>query len=86
MATKKTPYTNEENKMTEKVIKKSNTKAVVNSPTGLNIRNNANFNANVIDILPFGTEVKILEKVDENWTKISANDKEGYVATEFLTI
>lgn len=60
-----------------KVMKK--TKDNVNFRRRMKISDN-----NIIDTLPKGTEVEVLDESDLTWAKISYGGKTGYVSKEFL--
>lgn len=43
-----------------------------------------NADDNIIEVLPYGTQVKVLEKSDEGWSKVRIDGKKGYVASSYL--
>lgn len=56
-------------------------KAVANREIPL--RKTPSVNTKIIDIIPEGESVNVLEQV-ENWSKVDYNDQEGYVSTAEL--
>lgn len=59
-------------------------KFIVNADI-LNLRSHPDLNAAILDKLSFGTTVHVIENGSE-WTRISYKDKEGYVATQYLSV
>lgn len=57
------------------------TKAVANRE--ISLRKTASANTKIIDIIPEGESVSVLEKI-EKWVKVDYNDQEGYVSTTEL--
>lgn len=55
----------------------------VNASAGLNLRDKAGMDGNVIALIPDGTEVKILGK-DGTWYQVEYDGKTGYCAGEYL--
>lgn len=54
--------------------------------TGVNFRTTPEIKQNTICVIPAGTEVTVLEDTVNypNWTKVTYNDKVGYVYTSYL--
>lgn len=78
----------EENKntSTEKVTenKTLNEKKYVSVET-LNFRTEPNSNSKVISVLKVNSEVIVIEKTDNEWSKINYKDTIGYVASKYLS-
>ena len=51
----------------------------------LNLRASSNSSSKILAQIPYGTVLEV-EKVNENWSKTSYNNKEGYVMNKFLSI
>ncbi|WP_082881497.1 SH3 domain-containing protein, partial [Lederbergia galactosidilytica] len=56
----------------------------VNPGSSLNMRSTASTNGTIVSKLSRGTIVKVLSEKN-GWAKVTANGKEGYVSTQFLT-
>lgn len=57
----------------------------VNSRNGLNVRSGPGIESEILDVLPFGSEVQALDFAPDNdWYKIRYGGKTAYVATEFI--
>ena len=56
----------------------------VNTVT-LNLREKANTSSKIVTQLNKNDEVTIIEVVDKTWSKVEANGKEGYTASEYLS-
>lgn len=56
----------------------------VDSQIGLRVRKTPEVADNKIETLPFGKEVKVIEK-KEDWFKINYDGKEGWVCSQFLS-
>ena len=54
----------------------------VNTET-LNVRKNAESNAEIIDHLKLNVEVTVIENVDSTWAKVKVKQTEGYVVQLF---
>ena len=83
------------NNKTEKESKNENTETkteekteaktmYVNTVT-LNLREKADTSAKIVAQLNKNDKVTVIEVVDNTWSKVKANGKEGYTATEYLT-
>ena len=57
------------------------TKGVVVAKGGLRVREEQSLDSNILDVLPFNTEVDVLEEFDE-WVKI----EQGYLYKKFVEI
>lgn len=68
----------------EETKKVSTTKMYVSSTT-INVREKASTSSKIVKQLGINTEVTVIEKVDNTWSKISANGVQGYVATKYLS-
>ena len=66
-------------------VKSSNAKTATVTVDGLNLREEASTDADVIKSLEEGSKVEILEETDE-WIKVQADDDEGYVKADYLKI
>lgn len=64
--------TNEEQKVT---------KGIVIAKGGLRVREKQSLDSNILDVLPYNTEVDVLEEFDE-WVKI----EQGYLYKKFVEI
>ena len=60
------------------------TKMYVNTVT-LNLREKANTSSKIVTQLNKNDEVTVIEVVDKTWSKVEANGKEGYTASEYLS-
>ena len=60
------------------------TKMYVNTVT-LNLREKANTSSKIVTQLNQNDEVTVIEVVDKTWSKVEANGKEGYTASEYLS-
>lgn len=79
----------EEEKVEKEVVKEetkkvSTTKMYVSSTT-INLREKASTSSKIVKQLGINTEVTVIEKVDNTWSKISTNGVQGYVATKYLS-
>lgn len=80
-----------EGEVSEKKSSKKN-KAVVSAKSGLGMREKAEKNAKLVELLPANSVVEVLEKGDEatikgkkaNWYKVKYNSKEGYAFGAYL--
>lgn len=52
----------------------------------LNLRASASTGSTSLAVLSKGTVVVVLETVDSEWSKVSYNGTEGYMASEYLTV
>ena len=68
---------------TKQEEKKTETKKV--SSTTINVREKASTSSKIIKQLGINTEVTVVEKVDNTWSKISIDGTQGYVATKYLS-
>ncbi|MCD7817714.1 MAG: SH3 domain-containing protein [Lachnospiraceae bacterium] len=62
----------------------------VGASTGVNVRSEASTDGSILGSLLSGTEVEVLENLDDGWSRITYVDSsgstvEGYVKTEYLT-
>ena len=55
------------------------------STTTLNVRKDANTSSSLVVQLKMNDKVKVLETVDNTWSKIKYNNYTGYVATKYLS-
>ena len=72
-----------EEKKTE--TKKETTTKMYVSSTTINVREKASTSSKIIKQLGINTEVTVVEKVDNTWSKISIDGTQGYVATKYLS-
>lgn len=68
----------------EETKKVSTTKMYVSSTT-INVREKASTSSKIVKQLGINTEVTVIEKIDNTWSKISVNGVQGYVATKYLS-
>jgi mannosyl-glycoprotein endo-beta-N-acetylglucosaminidase len=54
------------------------------SANQLNLRQQPDKNGVVIQALPRGAEVEVLEEYEEGWSKVSVDGREGYVSSNYL--
>lgn len=52
---------------------------------GVNFRAEANGDSEIIDILPDGAVVELIDKDNGEWWHVRSGDKEGYIFADFLT-
>ena len=81
--TAKEETTKQEEKKTE--TKKETTTKMYVSSTTINVREKASTSSKIIKQLGINTEVTVVEKVDNTWSKISIDGTQGYVATKYLS-
>lgn len=81
--TAKEETTEQEEKKTE--TKKATTTKMYVSSTTINVREKASTSSKIIKQLGINTEVTVVEKVDDTWSKISIDGTQGYVATKYLS-
>ena len=55
------------------------------STTALNVRKDANTSSSLVVQLKLNDKVKVVETVDNTWSKIKYNNYTGYVATKYLS-
>lgn len=55
---------------------------IVRGIDALNVR--AVPNGEIIDVIPEGSQVKVLGKLDDTWTKIEVRGMEGVVVSKYL--
>lgn len=66
---------------------KQEVKGYVKVDTALNLRKDTNMDAPVIEVLAPGEIVTVVEREDEEWTKVETNSGcEGYVSNDYLVI
>ena len=53
--------------------------------SGINVRTEPNTECSVMFQMPTGEEIEVLEEMGE-WTKVSVDDEEGYVFSEYLDV
>ena len=77
----------ETTKQEEKKIetKKETTTKMYVSSTTINVREKASTSSKIIKQLGINTEVTVIEKIDNTWSKISIDGTQGYVATKYLS-
>ena len=51
---------------------------------GVNLRSEPNTDCSVVTVLEMGTQVRMIGEED-GWVKVSYNDQEGYIRSDFLT-
>lgn len=81
MATRKLPDTNEVVENKEVKTKKTTVKGVVVNCSSLNIRKEANMTSEIVDVLPVGTTVNVLETLD-GWYRIN----KGFISGSFVEL
>lgn len=54
--------------------------------SALRLRSEANTESSVLTMVYGGEKVDVLEKVSDDWYKVSANGKVGYMSAEYLTV
>ncbi len=63
------------------------TRATVNAPEGLNLRDSPNAAARVIALLPYGTAVDVVgAQSDDGWVEINTSGRLGYVKSVYLDL
>lgn len=75
---KKEETKKEENKTTQ-------TKKMYISSKTVNLRREANTTSEIIDQLSRNTEVTVIEKADNTWSKVKVGNLTGYISTEYLS-
>lgn len=84
----KTEEKKEEKTETKKEEKKEETiqtkKMYISSKT-VNLRREANTTSEIMDQLPRNTEVTVVEKVDNTWSKVKVGNLTGYISNEYLS-
>ncbi len=68
--------------------KETETKAAVKEYEvvgGVNFRAEANGDSEIIDMLPDGAVVELIDKDNSDWWHVSHEGQEGYIYSEFLT-
>ncbi len=58
--------------------------AYVASQSGVNLREQANTNSNILDTLLVNTEIKIIGE-ENDWYKVRYNSQEGYIAKQYVS-
>lgn len=58
---------------------------VVTLKESLNLRSGKDENSDLIETVPAGTSVKVVEPDSSGWTKVDYNGKTGYIRTDLLT-
>ena len=83
--TEKEEEKEEEKKEETKPVEKQVNLTKYVSVSSLNLRKNANKNAEVIDQLKLNTKVTVTALADNKWAKITYNGKTGYVSINYLS-
>ena len=74
-----------ETKKEEKKEETTQTKKMYISSTTVNLRREANTTSEIMDQLLRNTEVTVIEKVDNTWSKVKIGNLTGYISTEYLS-
>lgn len=82
--TKSTQKTNETEKTTSGIVVKKADKQLYTT-ADLNVRSDANLNSKVLGVLLPGDKVQVTGICENNWTRISYNEKEGFVSSDYLS-
>lgn len=74
-----------ETKKEEKKEETTQTKKMYISSKTVNLRREANTTSEIMDQLLRNTEVTVIEKVDNTWSKVKIGNLTGYISTEYLS-
>ena len=74
-----------ETKKEEKKEETTQTKKMYISSKTVNLRREANTTSEIMDQLLRNTEVTVIEKVDNTWSKVKVGNLTGYISNEYLS-
>ncbi|MDD6551435.1 MAG: NlpC/P60 family protein [Lachnospiraceae bacterium] len=60
-------------------------KAIVNTTT-LKVREKADKDSEVLDLVPGGSDLKVVSDEKDGWVKVKADDDAGYVSADYVTV
>ena len=72
----------------EELAKKVSRRIAKVTTTTLHVRESASTDSDIIDLLPMGDDLVVIDEsdIDSGWVKVTCNEGEGFVSTEFVDI
>ncbi|QFJ54714.1 C40 family peptidase [Pseudobutyrivibrio xylanivorans] len=72
----------------EELAKKVSKRLATVTTTTLKVRESASKDSSVLDLLPMGDDLVVIDEstASDGWVKVTCNDGEGYVSTDYVTL
>ncbi len=70
----------------ESAVKKAATKKATVNTTTLKVRDKADKDAEVLDLVPGGASLTVLSTDKDGWVKVKADDDAGYVSADYVSV
>ena len=70
----------------EKAVKAAATKVATVNTTTLKVREKADKDSDVLDLVPGSTKLKVVSTKNDEWVKVKVDDDYGYVSSDYVTV
>ena len=70
----------------EKAVKAAATKVATVNTTTLKVREKADKDSDVLDLVPGSTKLKVVSTKNDEWVKVKVDDDYGYVSADYVTV